>query len=221
MIFRPRLAALVLCGEKTVTRRAVSPNPRSPWYQRECALVVGRTYSVQPGRGIPGIGFIRILYVERVALDYLGDLEAQEEGFPGAADFEETWEALHDGYDPEDLVWRVQFEYVGPEYGRALVPVASSLAWELRAAWARGRRVSLSIDGDEVRTEGHVSSVSPTDAYAIVAGLHVPLDRILAIHHPSRLGDSTFHEEGKERWTARVPRALRQIDGQLGLGWET
>ncbi|MDP2710815.1 MAG: SEC-C metal-binding domain-containing protein [Solirubrobacteraceae bacterium] len=42
MNFRPRLAELVLAGEKTVTRRATSPNPRSPWYALRCGLVVGR-----------------------------------------------------------------------------------------------------------------------------------------------------------------------------------
>lgn len=74
----------------------------------------------------------------------------------------------------------------------ALTRPISAIAWELRAAWATGRRVSLSLlprAGD--RLEGHVHRVSATNAFVVVAGLHVPLEDVLAVHHPSRLGDST------------------------------
>lgn len=33
MNFKPELAAKVMSGEKTVTRRLVSENPRSPWWR--------------------------------------------------------------------------------------------------------------------------------------------------------------------------------------------
>lgn len=64
------------------------------------------------------------------------------------------------------------------------------MAWELRAAWATGRRVAVSVDGHG-RVEGHVSHVAATDAFAVVRGTLVPLGLVLAVHHPSRLGDST------------------------------
>ena len=51
MIFRPELAARILAGEKTVTRRIANGNPRSPWYRGRCALRPGRSYAVSPGRG--------------------------------------------------------------------------------------------------------------------------------------------------------------------------
>lgn len=85
----------------------------------------------------------------------------------------------------------------------ALVRPVSSIAWELRAAWATGRRVSLSLErADLERIEGHVSRVAATDALVTVAGRAVPLDRVLAVHLPSRLGDSTvrgqrFHGAGR------------------------
>lgn len=85
-----------------------------------------------------------------------------------------------------------------------LVRPVSAVAWELRSAWATGRRVALSLErSDMARLEGHVSRVAATDASAIVAGRMVPLDRVLAVHLPSRLGDSTvrgggFHRAGRD-----------------------
>lgn len=74
----------------------------------------------------------------------------------------------------------------------ALARPLSSVAWELRAAWAKGLRVALSLERCDLdRVEGIVTRVAATDAYCTVRGLRVPLDRILAVHRPSLLGDST------------------------------
>ena len=80
----------------------------------------------------------------------------------------------------------------------ALIRPISATAWELRAAWARGLRISVTLDGRcrMARLEGHVSAVAATDASDHIAGWHVPLDAILAVHRPSRLGDSTHHGAG-------------------------
>jgi hypothetical protein len=100
-----------------------------------------------------------------------------------------------------------------------LVRPLASIAWELRFAWASGRRVALTINGDVVRAEGFVTTVAATDAYVKVGGLHIPLDRVLAVSHPSLLGDSTWREG--ERWrgpipfgAVRDPRQLELIDGR-------
>lgn len=87
--------------------------------------------------------------------------------------------------------------------------LASSVAWELRTGWAKGWRVSLSIDADETRVEGHVTTVSATGAFAVVGGLHVPLDRVLAVHRPSRLGDSRY-DERDGTWHGRIPPGARR-----------
>lgn len=81
--------------------------------------------------------------------------------------------------------------------------------------WAKGWRVSLAINGDETRIEGFVSSVAATGSYVVVGDLHVPVDRILAVYRPSRLGDSTF-EEG-ERWAGWVPPGARALPNQLRI----
>jgi hypothetical protein len=102
--------------------------------------------------------------------------------------------------------------------GVGLIRPTSSTAWELRGAWATGLRVSVTIDAlDLQRLEGHVSAVSATDAYAVISQRQIPLDRVLAVHRPSLLGDSSF-EQG-EAWRRRsTPVALRDRPGQLKLG---
>lgn len=100
--------------------------------------------------------------------------------------------------------------------GMALIRPIRAVAWELRTAWATGRRVSVTLDScDHDRMEGHVSRVAATDAYVVISALHVPLDRVLAVHLPSRLGDSTIAAD--KPWFGRK-RAPEQIDGQIG--WE-
>lgn len=87
----------------------------------------------------------------------------------------------------------------------ALVRPVSSVALELRAAWATGRRVALSLErADFERLEGIVTRVAASGSYVVVRGRHVPLERVLAVHWPSRLGDSTFR--GGVRWAGAGKR---------------
>jgi hypothetical protein len=79
--FQPELAAKVMAGEKTVTRRLVSDNPRSPWWRERCSLKVNHTYAVCPGRGKHAIGRVRIVSVRQERLGWLGADEELREGF--------------------------------------------------------------------------------------------------------------------------------------------
>lgn len=112
MIFRPELAELVMAGEKTVTRRACTTNPRSPWYRERCGYRVGQVFTVNPGRGIPNVGRARVVSVRREPLGRLSSDEARREGFPDAGAFEATFEALNGGYDPSLEVWRIELEAI-------------------------------------------------------------------------------------------------------------
>ena len=109
MNFRPELAAKVMAGEKTVTRRLVSENPRSPWWQGACRLREGRTYAVCPGRGKEQIGRVEVVSVTKQHLGALTDAEAQAEGFADATAFVLAWAEINGGYDPTSVVWRVEF----------------------------------------------------------------------------------------------------------------
>jgi hypothetical protein len=73
-----------------------------------------------------------------------------------------------------------------------LVRLTGNVFWELRGAWASGRRISLSLDErcPDRRIEGYVTRVAATDSFVHVNGVHVPGDAVLAIHRPSMMGDS-------------------------------
>lgn len=73
-----------------------------------------------------------------------------------------------------------------------LYDLLGRLVWELRAAWANGRRVALTLNHCDVeRVEGIVTRVGATGTTAVVGGVLVPLNRALAIHWASRLGDGS------------------------------
>src|SRR4051812_43017888 len=103
MNFRPELAEKVMAGAKTVTRRLVSDNPRSPWSRESCSLRVNRSYAVCPGRGKNAIGRVRILSVRKERLGWIGPHDAIHEGFPTVQAFQEAWTAINGSYDPGAL----------------------------------------------------------------------------------------------------------------------
>jgi hypothetical protein len=99
----------------------------------------------------------------------------------------------------------------------ALVRPVRSTFWELRGCWATGRRVALSLDADVLRVEGHLTSVSATDAFVKMGDLLIPGERILAVHQPTRLGDSSIR--GGEAW-AGPPRRPVQLGGQTEMEFD-
>jgi hypothetical protein len=110
--FKPELAAKVMAGEKTVTRRLTSTNERSPWFVGRCSLKVGADYAVCPGRGKNAIGRVKVTEVWQERLSWLTPHEVTCEGFASIFAFEEAWKAINGRYDPNALVWRVEFEAV-------------------------------------------------------------------------------------------------------------
>jgi hypothetical protein len=104
VIFRPELAALILSGEKTVTRRPVTDD--------HCRYEVGKTYAVQPGRGKHAIGRLRVTNVRRERFDplRLGRIEVQREGFRSLSAFLGQWALIYGRFHEE--VWRIEFEVV-------------------------------------------------------------------------------------------------------------
>lgn len=109
MNFKPELAAKVMAGEKTVTRRLVSQNPRSPWFVDRCGLKVNHTYAVCPGRGKDAIGHVRIVSVDLVPLALIDEAEAVREGFDSLDEFWDAFDSINGRVDPGEWVWRIEF----------------------------------------------------------------------------------------------------------------
>lgn len=111
MNFQPHLAALVMDGTKTVTRRQMSDKPRSPWNRNHCTSRPGRSEAVTKGRGKgPAVGRIMVLAVDAVRLGDITEAEARAEGVGSVAEFEAIWSNINGGWDADELVWRVEFE---------------------------------------------------------------------------------------------------------------
>lgn len=141
MNFRPELAQAVMAGRKTVTRRLVSDNPRSPWWYSVCALKVGQDYAVCPGRGKNAIGRVRVMRVSREPLHLvLNHGEAHREGFPNAPAFREAWKAINGGWDDMALVWRVEFEVAQIDLCRACGHMGDDCVCWYVAEMAAGER---------------------------------------------------------------------------------
>ncbi|MES2532851.1 MAG: hypothetical protein V4636_17555 [Pseudomonadota bacterium] len=112
MNFRPELAEAVMAGTKTVTRRLVSANRNSPWWEHECSYRVGQVVAICPGRGKHQIGKATVVSVERMTLGIPARHEAIAEGFAGPIAFVEAWEAINGAYDPHAIVWRIGLEAI-------------------------------------------------------------------------------------------------------------
>jgi len=105
--FRRELAEAVMAGEKTVTRRVMSANARSPWCALKCAYRVGQRVAICPGRGKANIGYATVTSVDRSRLGLVDDREARREGFTDRRAFREAWLAINGTWEPESIVWRI------------------------------------------------------------------------------------------------------------------
>lgn len=113
MIFRPELAAAIVRGEKTVTRRRISDNPRSPWCRSPLRYPVGMEFAIQPGRGKPSVAraVVRTRYIE--TLSGFTPADARREGFPTREAFVEAWKSINGSWDPDEIVHVVAFKLAG------------------------------------------------------------------------------------------------------------
>lgn len=109
LIFRRELADLVMASDKTETRRALSDNPKSPWWRERCAHEPGSRHAVCPGRSQFGIGFVVVDDVALVRLGGITDDGARAEGFPDVAEFRAAWEKINGAWMPRAHVWRIRF----------------------------------------------------------------------------------------------------------------
>lgn len=109
MIFRRELARKILEGNKTATRRVMSPNPRSPWAERDCAYIEGQRFKIQPGRGQPHVAVAEVMAVFSQRLGEMHEWQAVQEGFANLREFQSTWHKLHGAWHPDEEVWVVEF----------------------------------------------------------------------------------------------------------------
>lgn len=102
-------------GRKTVTRRAVSDNPRSPYHFDHGRNMEGKRIAICPGRGKLRVGTARVASVRREFFcpSLITPADARAEGFDSVTEFVGTWVGLH-GDDRRVEVWRIELADVEP-----------------------------------------------------------------------------------------------------------
>ena len=93
MIFKPELAAKVIDGSKSMSRR------RLP-----CQYKVDRWYKVQPGRGKFHVCHIFVTKVREAWLSDITDADAVREGFANRHEFYRYWGELYRDSGEEERV---------------------------------------------------------------------------------------------------------------------
>jgi hypothetical protein len=117
VIFRQEMIDAIMSGRKTVTRRPLTKHPvtGNPSDQFACRYEVGKDYAIQPGRGKRQVARLRVKSVEKWMLGVTNEGEAVLEGFPSRDAFEAYWRKLYGGFDPGQLVHRIEFELIPVE----------------------------------------------------------------------------------------------------------
>jgi len=115
-MFTEPLAAKIIKGEKTATRRVMSDNPRSPWSSHRCLYEVGQTFTVNPGRGVKRVAECEVTAVYKQPLGQMTEYDARAEGFTDRYSFWVVWNDLHGAFDDQE-VWVVEFKLTGARCG--------------------------------------------------------------------------------------------------------
>ena len=102
LLFKKALVPKIVDGSKTATRRAKRPNVKK-----------GKTYRIRVNYTGSLSHRIKVtdLYQQR-----LGDMTldgALKEGFQDISSYRETWEAIYGPWDEDQMVWVVEFTYLG------------------------------------------------------------------------------------------------------------
>jgi hypothetical protein len=129
MQFKPELAQKILKGEKTQTRRTVKPGERLVNLKEGGKFVIwrkdtglaslvhkrikwqtGQSYSIQPGRGKPGLGRFLLLDIRRELVRDISEEDAIAEGFNSISKFLEAFESINGKAALDKEVWVLTFE---------------------------------------------------------------------------------------------------------------
>jgi hypothetical protein len=102
VIFRPELIEKIMSQEKTETRRPVKDG-------KPCRYEAGKSYALQPGRGLKAVGRVLVREVRREKLGDIGEIGAKREGFVNRGEFLDYWRELYGSVDLEQEVWVIRF----------------------------------------------------------------------------------------------------------------
>ena len=97
LLFKRPLLIKVLSGEKTQTRRKRRPNVK-----------VGGEYRLRKGYSWLQTR-ITVTDLRRQRLGEVTPDDVRKEGFDSLEEFKEAWVGIYEGWDPDQMVWVVDF----------------------------------------------------------------------------------------------------------------
>jgi len=102
LFFKKQFITKIREGKKTQTRRLKQPR-----------IKIGKTYNLRSS-------YTRVLTEKILITDifqqYLGEISVEDirkEGFDSLTEFINIWCEIYGNYDPEEIIWVVEFQYVG------------------------------------------------------------------------------------------------------------
>ena len=103
LLFKKTMLPKIRGGTKTATRRPTKPMVKQGGkYRLKTELFKAHPDSIQVNR----------LYQQ--PLGEMTQVDAPMEGYSTLQEFQEEWASLFKTYDPEQTVWVVEFQYLGP-----------------------------------------------------------------------------------------------------------
>ena len=102
LLFKKQFIPKIQQGKKTQTRRLKKPNTK-----------IGKTYHLRSSyrQVLP-----EIILITDIFQQHLGEITHQDinkEGFESLNQFTQVWREIYGLYNPEELIWVIEFQYVG------------------------------------------------------------------------------------------------------------
>jgi len=114
MMFTEPLAAKIIKGEKTATRRVMSDKLGSPWFTGGCKYEVGQAFAVNPGRRVLRVVDATVTAIYEQRPEQIRTDQAKAEGFGSATAFFDAFTTINRGINLSRPVWVVEFDLTGP-----------------------------------------------------------------------------------------------------------
>ncbi len=127
LLFKRDMVDAIVEGRKCQTRRFLSKNPRSPWWEGGCRYQPGKEFGVQGGRGMGAVTQARVTGLRKEPLGHISEIGALWEGFVAGQNPHGWFETARDAFmayfrmihrsEPplEKEVWVVTFEALNAE----------------------------------------------------------------------------------------------------------
>ena len=108
-LFKRCLIPLILCGQKTQTRRA----HKRRW-------IIGHTYKIKDQYLSKGLGTIKITRSFKQRLGDISEQDAQKEGFKTRIEFMQAWNTINGSWNPDTIVTVYEFILVEKDNEKAI-----------------------------------------------------------------------------------------------------